>query len=161
MTYEEEAYDHYHIVAICTECADIAVIAVVKDTEALTEFYDTLESGLRRAADLLPRDKRIEFETKVIVPNKILTIVPEGGHKFGHNVIGVTHKCTDPYRSCFEYLQASAMRKMAEELTKRFMSQKLEESPAITDNQEQEKNEQARRLIDSLELSDDLFKGFN
>jgi hypothetical protein len=50
MTFKEEEYDHFHVVAICTECADIQIIGLAQDREALSKFFNNISSDLEEVA---------------------------------------------------------------------------------------------------------------
>jgi len=160
MAYSEE-YDHFHVVSICVECAEISIVALAQDEKALTIFFNEVASDLKRAADdALPfMPKRVEFTTEIVVPNQILKITPKDGHNTGHVVVAVVHKCTDPYQYCFEMQKRESIKKMAESMASSFF-EKMNKRPRK--NQPADKTDDiARKLLDSLDLPDDMFKGIN
>jgi len=154
MTYEEE-YDHFHIVGICVECADIEVLGVARNQDALSTFYDTIADQLVTTAGVL--GDSIKFVVKIVSPNKIVTITPENGHDMAHVVVAVTHKCKDSYDSCYEYTKLASLKRMVKLVSSSFMTsggtRRTPKEPKVTDN--------SQRLLESLDLPEDLFKGMS
>jgi hypothetical protein len=158
MSYSAE-YDHFHVVSICVECAEIGILAIAKDTEALKKFFDTLESDLITAATAAPlAPKNMEFNVEIVIPYQVAKITPIDGHERGHVVVCVAHKCVDPYDFCFAKQKDVSIRKLASELAARVFNN-LQGS--LDRGKEKKENDQARRLFESLDLPDDLFKGMN
>lgn len=163
---EDTSYDHFHVVAICVECADIDIIAIARNEEGLTDFFSNLEPELEKAAI---RQSEIgfqipKFKATVVIPNQVATIIPDDGHRTAHVVIAVAHKCKDIFEYCCEMQDQVVMRKMARELTESFLSNtpRRKNTEKTTEKKVTPKqDERARSLLDSLDLPDDLFKGMN
>lgn len=154
MAYVEEEYDHFHIIGICVECADIEVLAVARNQDALSTFYDTLSGELVNTANVL--GDSIKFTIKIVSPNKIATITPEDGHDKAHVIVAVTHKCRDSYDSCYEYSQLASLKRMVKMVSSSFIRRGMKNTPKVpklVDN--------SQRLLESLDLPEDLFKGLD
>jgi hypothetical protein len=161
MSYEEE-YNHFHVVAICTECADIQIIGLARDREALAEFFANVAKDLSKVAHNNPFGADIDFKVEIIVPNEILKIAPLDGHNHGHVSVCVVHKCIDTYEFCAEMQKTSAFKKMATAMTSKFMEILNNHGPKDKEVREDKgEDRRARSLLDSLDLPDDVFKGFN
>lgn len=162
MAYKEEEYDHFHVVAICVECADIQVIGLAKDKKALSHFFENVASDLEEVAHNNPMGPYINFKIEIVIPNEILKIVPEDGHNTGHVSTCIVHKCTDKYEFCAEAQRAIAFKKMAMMMTSKFMDMlKPKGSKNREEKIDKSEDAKARSILNSLDLPDDLFKGFN
>ena len=163
---DERDYDHFHVVAICVECADIDIIAIARDESGLHEFFANIQPELEKAAEKASQmGLRItRFEAKVIVPDQVATIIPEDGHQSAHVVVAVAHKCEDIFEYCCEMQNQVVLKKMVNKLARGFMSLGKQRNPEKTTDRTPKtpkQDERARNLLDSLDLSDDLFKGMN
>lgn len=157
MKYEEE-YDHFHIVSICVECADISIIGLATNKEALGDFFKTLESSLEEASHnpLLPKPVDLKFDVTIVIPDQVATIIPRDGHRVGHVAVCVAHKCQDAYAFCVEQNTKDTFLKAAKALANSFMKD-IVQKPQAKKNED----DRARKLFESIDLPDDLFKGFN
>jgi hypothetical protein len=161
----EAEFNHYHVVSICVECADIDIIAIARDEKGLTEFYDKIEFELENSAKEASKlgVETNGFVAKVLVPNKVLTITPNDGHSTAHVVVGVTHKCQDPYEDCCERQSQIVFKKMVNKLAEGFMAAHTRRAPTEDKAKKStpKQDERARNILNSLDLPDDLFKGMN
>ena len=159
MAYSED-YDHYHVVSICVECAEIGILAIAKDDKALKKFFDTIEPELIRAITTSPvSPKNVEFTVEIVVPNQIATITPKNGHEQGHVVVAIAHKCVDDYNFCYDKQKELSIKKLASQVAMQFFDNL--QSHLNEDTSKKSSDDQARRLLESLDLPEDLFGGIN
>jgi hypothetical protein len=87
--------------------------------------------------------------------------VPEDGHITGHVSTCIVHKCMDKYEFCTETQKTITFKKMAMMMTSKFMEMMKPKSKNREIKIEKNEDARARSIFDSLDLPEDLFKGFN
>lgn len=157
-------YDHFHVVAICVECADIDIIAIARDEAGLAEFFSSIDTELEEATSKASDMgmSKLKFKTKVVIPNQVVTITPENGHEEAHIVVAVVHKCKDAFDYCCDMQNQVVLKKMVNVLASGFLSSRRRKPEETEEKKATPKqDERARSLLESLDLPDDLFKGMN
>jgi hypothetical protein len=148
--------NHFHAITVCRQCAHLSCPVILETKQDVEKFFGGLDKDLNKAADTFNSDVHIELE--VLIPNEVVRLTTGNSHEDGHDVIMMVHECSDEWEFC----RMNHAAQMASELAAKMMEMmRLAFNKSVDERSKSKPKDASQRILESLDLSDDMFSGMN